>query len=328
MDLHHLIIIVAMGFLAAALYQSRKTSHHIPPALRKRWAVLEGLIPFFLVGYAVEIMVRVKLGLGPADYMVGSVYLGGAVFVFMIMRMSRLAMRQIKLDESRIAKMNEELAAAYESTIEGWGRALELRDKETEGHTQRVTIMTMALATAFPFSPEELRYIKFGSLLHDIGKMAVPDLILLKDGPLTPEEKAVMRLHPEYARDMLSGIEFLRPAMDIPYCHHECWDGSGYPRGLKGEAIPLAARIFAVADVWDALSYERRYHEAWDTALVCDHIRAGAGSRFDPQVVDKFLGLDLCRIDRLVEALDVQVKVGPQAGEEKNSFALHRGMLG
>ena len=321
MDLHHLIIIVAMAFLAAALYQSRKTSEFIPPSLSQRWVVLEGLIAFFLTGYAVEIMVRARLGLGPAEYVVSFVYLGGAVFVFMIMRISRLALGQIKHDESRIARMNEELAAAYESTIAGWGRALELRDKETEGHTQRVAIMTMALATAFPFSPEELRYIKFGALLHDIGKMAVPDIILLKEGLLTPEEKEVMRHHPEYARDMLSGIEFLRPALDIPYCHHECWDGSGYPRGLKGEAIPLAARIFAVADVWDALSYERRYHEAWDTAQVCDHIRAGAGSRFDPQVVDKFLELDFCGIKRLVFGLEPQAKAEAQAGEEKNSFA-------
>lgn len=294
MGLHHLIISIGIIFMAASIYQSRKIAEFIPPALRRRWLVLEGLMYFFLLGYSTELFASTRMIVGPSRYLVSLVYLGGAVFVFMIMKMSRLAMRQIKHDDARIFRMNEELQEAYDSTIEGWGRALELRDKETEGHTQRVCAMTMALAACFPFTPQELRYIKFGALLHDIGKMGVPDAILMKDGPLTAEEKAVMRHHPEYARDMLSGIDFLRPALDIPYCHHECWDGSGYPQGLKGEEIPLAARIFAVADVWDALSSERRYHEAWNTPKVCEHIRHGEGSQFDPQVVAKFLELDFC----------------------------------
>jgi len=126
--------------------------------------------------------------------------------------------------------------------------------------------------------------------------MGVPDAILLNKGTLTSEEKAIMRRHPDYAREMLSGIIFLKPALDIPYCHHECWDGSGYPQGLKAEAIPLAARIFAVVDVWDALLNARRYHEAWTADQVCEHLRCGAGSHFDPQVVTKFLELDLCKM--------------------------------
>jgi HD-GYP domain-containing protein (c-di-GMP phosphodiesterase class II) len=328
MGIHHLVVLTGIGFLAASLHQSRKINEYIPGALRWRWLVMEGLMAFFLLGYIVELFAKGRMGAETAEFLVSSVYLGGAVFVFMIMRMSRLTLSRIKRDERRIAGMNEKLIAAYESTIEGWGRALELRDKETEGHTQRVCVMTMALAAAFPFTPEELRYIKFGALLHDIGKMGVPDSILMKDGPLTPEEIAVMNHHPEYARQMLAGIEFLRPAMDIPYCHHERWDGSGYPRGLKGEAIPLAARIFAVADVWDALAHARRYHEAWSTERVCDLIRDGSGSNFDPQVVVSFLALDFCGIDRIVQGLDAQGKARLQADGEKNSFPRNDGMLG
>ncbi len=298
MGIHHLVLLSAIVFLAAALYQSRKIGEIIPQALHRRWLVMEGLIAFFLLGYVVEFFVRGMMQLGPAEYLISAVYLGGAVFVSMIMRLSRLALHQIRRDEQRIAGMHAELRAAYESTIAGWGRALELRDHETEGHTQRVCAMTMALAATYPFTPEELRAIKYGALLHDIGKMAVPDAILLNKGPLTPEEKEVMTRHPEFAREMLSGIEFLRPSMDIPYCHHERWDGLGYPQGLRGEAIPLAARIFAVADVWDALISKRRYHEPWTKELVCAHICAGSGTSFDPAVVAKFLTLDLCALEQ------------------------------
>ena len=295
MSLYHPTIVLGMGFLVASLYQSRRIGELIPAALLPRWHVLESLIGFFLLGYSAQVLAKAQVPPGPAEYMVGTVYLGGAVFVFLAMRLSRLAMRQIRRDEGRISRLNEELKVAYESTIEGWGRALELRDKETEGHTQRVCELTMRLAEGFAFTPEERRYLKFGALLHDIGKMGVPDAILMKDGPLSEEEMAVMMRHPEHARNMLSGIEFLRPAIAIPYCHHEHWDGSGYPRGLKGEEIPLAARIFAVADVWDALVSERRYHGAWKTEEVCAHILAGSGSQFDPQVVERFLELDYCR---------------------------------
>ncbi|MBI4316523.1 MAG: HD-GYP domain-containing protein, partial [Chloroflexi bacterium] len=132
-----------------------------------------------------------------------------------------------------------------------------------------------------------------GALLHDIGKMGVPDSILLKPGPLTDEEWVIMRLHPQLAYDMLSPINYLRSALDIPYCHHEKWDGTGYPRGLKGEQIPLAARPFAVVDVWDALRSDRPYRAAWPEEKVIEHIKAGSGSHFDPQVVEAFLGLQI-----------------------------------
>ena len=184
-----------------------------------------------------------------------------------------------------LEKRNYELMQAYDATIQGWSRALDLRDHETEGHTSRVTQITADLAKLFGFSEDELIHIRRGAILHDIGKMGVPDEILLKPGPLSEEEWEVMRRHPEFAFDMLSQIDFLQPAIDIPYSHHEKWDGSGYPQGLTGESIPLSARMFAVVDVWDALLSDRPYRKAWQLEDVLNHIRSLAGTHFDPQVV-------------------------------------------
>jgi len=188
-----------------------------------------------------------------------------------------------------LQQANEELSQAYDSTIEGWSHALDLRDKETEGHTQRVTKMTVALARVMGLSEEALVHIRRGALLHDIGKMGVPDGILLKPEGLTAEEWTVMRRHPQFAHEMLAPIDYLKPALDIPYCHHEKWDGTGYPRGLKGEAIPLAARIFAVMDVYDALTSERPYRTAWTKEKTLEHIHLLAGTHLDPKVVALFL---------------------------------------
>ncbi|HET6312785.1 MAG TPA: PAS domain S-box protein, partial [Chloroflexia bacterium] len=188
-----------------------------------------------------------------------------------------------------LQRSNTELALAYDNTLEGWSRALDLRDKETEGHTRRVTDVTVRLARSMGVGEAGVLQIQRGALLHDIGKMGIPDSILLKPGPLTDEEWEIMRRHPVYAYELLSPISFLRPALDIPYCHHEKWDGTGYPRGLKGEQIPLAARIFAVVDVHDALSSDRPYRAAWPPEKVREHIRMGAGTHFDPDVVDAFL---------------------------------------
>ncbi|MBK9711883.1 MAG: response regulator [Kouleothrix sp.] len=190
-------------------------------------------------------------------------------------------------------RAHAELAQAYTSTLEGWARALELRDKETEGHAQRVTELTVALARSMGFSESELVHIRRGALLHDIGKMGVPDSILLKPGPLTAEEWVIMRQHPVYAYEMLVPITYLRLALDIPYCHHEKWDGSGYPRGLQGEQIPLSARIFSVVDVWDALRFDRPYRKGWPEDRVREHIREQSGTHFDPQVVAAFLKLQV-----------------------------------
>jgi HD-GYP domain-containing protein (c-di-GMP phosphodiesterase class II) len=184
---------------------------------------------------------------------------------------------------------------AYDATLEGWVHALDLRDKETEGHTRRVTEVTLLLAKSIGMAEEKLVHVRRGALLHDIGKIGIPDHILQKPGPLTSEEIETMRQHPIYAYEMLSPIDYLRPALEIPYCHHEKWDGSGYPRGLKEDKIPLTARIFALADVWDALCFDRRYRRAWPVERVRKHIHKQAGSHFDPQLVEVFLELDLER---------------------------------
>ncbi len=202
-----------------------------------------------------------------------------------------IAIDNAELFES-LQRSNTELALAYDATIEGWARALELRDRETEGHTRRVAELAMRLARAMGVGEVELVRLRRGALLHDIGKMGIPDSILLKPGPLTEEEWALMRQHPQHAYEMLSPIVFLRPALDIPHSHHEKWDGAGYPRGLKGEQIPLAARIFAVVDVWDALRSNRPYRPAWPEAQAREHMRSLAGTHFDPKAVEVFMRLE------------------------------------
>ncbi|WP_082390152.1 HD domain-containing phosphohydrolase [Ornatilinea apprima] len=183
---------------------------------------------------------------------------------------------------------HDELSLAYDATIQGWSKTLELRDLETKGHSDRVMELTLQLARQLNVPEEQFVHLRRGALLHDIGKTGIPDSILLKPGPLTDAEIQVMRKHPEYAMQLLSSVPFLRPALDIPYCHHEKWDGNGYPRGLKGEDIPLAARIFSVIDVFDALCYERPYRYAWSKKRVLAYIRERSGVDFDPRVVEAF----------------------------------------
>jgi response regulator RpfG family c-di-GMP phosphodiesterase len=190
-----------------------------------------------------------------------------------------------------LQRSNIELNLAYDSTLEGWSRALDLHDRETENHTQRVTQTTLRLARAMSVDESDLVQIRRGALLHDIGKLGIPDNILLKPGPLNDEERIIIQKHPMLAFEMLAPILYLRPALDIPYCHHEKWDGSGYPRGLKGEQIPLAARIFAVVDVWDALLSNRPYKKSWSNEKVRAHLQEQAGHHFDPRVVEAFITL-------------------------------------
>jgi PAS domain S-box-containing protein len=190
-----------------------------------------------------------------------------------------------------LQRSNQELIQAYDTTLEGWARALELRDRETEGHTRRVTELTMRLARYIGVNDNEMVDIYRGVLLHDIGKMGVPDHILKKKGKLTPEEWDEMRQHPTYAYNLLSPISFLRGVLDIPYCHHERWDGKGYPRGLKGEQIPLSARIFSVVDNWDALLSDRPYRKAWPPDKVKAYLRESAGTLLDPRIVEIFLSM-------------------------------------
>ena len=192
---------------------------------------------------------------------------------------------------SNLQRSNTEITSAYDATIEGWSRALDMRDHETDGHTQSVVRLTIRLAKQLQIPSKNLIHLRRGAALHDIGKMGIPDRILHKPGPLTEEEWKIMRQHPQYAYDLLSPIDYLRPAMDIPCSHHERWDGSGYPSGLKGEEIPLPARLFAVVDVFDALVSDRPYRSAWPKQAALDHIQEGAGSLFDPTIATTFLKL-------------------------------------
>jgi PAS domain S-box-containing protein len=201
----------------------------------------------------------------------------------------------IAIDNTRVLRAlqysNTELAMAYDQTIEGWSRALDLRDKETEGHSRRVTEMTVRLARAMDVPESEIVHIRRGALLHDIGKMGIPDEILHKPGKLSSQEWEVMKKHPDYAHELLAPIGFLGEALEIPYAHHEKWDGTGYPRGLRGEQIPRSARIFAIVDVWDALKSDRPYRLGWASDQVIEHLKQGSGTHFDPAVVAAFLRL-------------------------------------
>ncbi len=211
-------------------------------------------------------------------------------FLDAISRLAAIAIDRLNLYEN-LEKSNIELTQAYEATIEGWAKAIELRDGETEGHSRRVEALTMNLARKMGVSEQELVHMRRGALLHDIGKMAIPDEILLKTGKLSDEEWLVMKKHPIYAFEMLSKIEYLKQALDIPTCHHERWDGSGYPAGLAGENIPLQARIFAVVDVWDALQADRPYRKAWSEEKTIQYLIDQSEKEFDPQVVIEFLDL-------------------------------------
>ncbi len=195
---------------------------------------------------------------------------------------------------NRFRKLHQALSLledAYEATLQGWVRALDLREHELEGHSQRVAEMTVRLGRELGIEPDELVHIHRGALLHDIGKIAIPDAILRKAGPLSESEWEIMRRHPEYARSMLEPIAYLRPALQIPYCHHERWDGKGYPRGLRGEGIPRAARIFTAVDIWDALSSDRPYRARWESEQVRSYLKANVGIIFDPEVVTTFLAI-------------------------------------
>ena len=195
----------------------------------------------------------------------------------------------LDVTDRRLAEEN--LLKAYDTTLWGWAKALELRDKETEDHSRRVTELTVTLARAMGLQGKELTHIRRGAILHDIGKMGIPDEILRKRGKLTIAERKIVERHPNYSYELLSPIPFLEKALDIPYCHHEHWDGSGYPRGLKGEEIPLAARIFSIIDVWDALLSDRSYSKAWPKESAIGYLKEQTGKYFDPKIVSVFLDL-------------------------------------
>ena len=206
-----------------------------------------------------------------------------------ILRINRY--RKLRDEHALLEIAHKELETSYDQTIQGWVKALDFRDQETEGHTRRVTEMTLRLAKKMGVPEEEMIYVRRGALLHDIGKMAVPDKILHKPGKLSEAEWDTMRMHPAFAAEWLSQIEHLKPALEIPLYHHEKWDGSGYPGGLSGNKIPLSARCFAVVDVWDALRSARPYKKAWTNEEALEYITASSGTHFDPAVVEAFLEL-------------------------------------
>lgn len=259
---------------------------HVDGAFPPRWIETEQFVAYIGVPLitkgsvtgVLEIFQRSSLGSDPA----------WMNFLEAIANQASIAIDNAKLIKD-LQTANLELTLAYDATIEGWAHALELRDGETEGHSHRVAAMTVELAEKMGLKDEELLHIRRGALLHDIGKMAIPDDILKKQDTLTPEEWEIMRKHPIYSIKMLEPIEFLRPALGIPAAHHEWWDGNGYPNGLKGEEIPLAARIFSVVDVWDALIYDRRYREGWQKQKVIDHLLSLSGRQFDPMVITEFM---------------------------------------
>jgi putative two-component system response regulator len=204
-----------------------------------------------------------------------------------ILRLNRF--RTMIEQRDQLSQKNAELITAYDKTIEGWSRALDLRDKETEGHTQRVTEKSIKLARLAGIAEEQLIHIRRGALLHDIGKLGIPDSILLKPGPLTKDEWEKMKMHPVYAYEWLAQIDYLKPAVEIPYCHHEKWNGTGYPRKLSGQDIPVAARIFSIVDVWDALLSERPYRKSLSVADVRSYLQDHSGIDFDPEYTSIFL---------------------------------------
>lgn len=196
---------------------------------------------------------------------------------------------EYKLAEELSLKAHMELEMSYTATLNGWSRALELRDRETQGHSQRVTDKSVEIALRIGISLEKVIHIRHGALLHDIGKMAIPDAILFKPGPLTTYERQIMEQHPTYAYNLLSSIQYLQPALTIPYSHHEHWDGSGYPQGLKAENIPVEARIFSIVDVWDSLNADRPYRAAWTEDKSREYLWDNRGTLFDPDLVSIFL---------------------------------------
>lgn len=199
--------------------------------------------------------------------------------------------RNLVEQRDELEKAHEDLITSYHMTIEGWVNALDLRDKETEGHTQRVTQKVLEFAKVMGISEDRMEHVRMGALLHDIGKLGVPDSILLKPGKLTDDEWTIMRRHPENAYKWLSTVEYLIPVLDIPYSHHERWDGTGYPRGMRGDEIPLFARMFAIVDVWDALRSDRPYRGSMPEQEVLDYIRKDSGKHFDPALVEIFISM-------------------------------------
>lgn len=256
-----------------------------PDALRKEMLIDEGFVSRVVVPFVAKDELKGVLEIFHRERLAPNAE--WIEFLETLAGQAAIAIDSAQLFED-LQRSAAELQQAYDATIEGWSRALDLRDRETEGHTQRVLEMTVKMARAAGIAEEEIVHVRRGALLHDIGKMGVPDRILNKPDKLSDDEWEIMRRHPGLAYEMLNPIAYLHPALDIPYCHHEKWDGTGYPRGLKSDEIPLAARLFAVVDVWDALMSDRPYRRSWPEEQVFEYIRSQSGKHFDPRAVDVF----------------------------------------
>lgn len=258
-------------------------------SIRKNVYITE--LPIVMVTGLAEVEMRIKAFEAGADDVIQKPYHQAELkaIVRNVMKLNRF--RKLAEQRNQIQRVLQHVESAYDATIEGWMKALDLRDQETEGHSVRVADLTVMLARVMGVHEDHLANIRRGALLHDIGKLAIPDSILKKPGALTPEERLMVNKHPMFAHEMLYGIEYLRPCLEIPVYHHEKWDGTGYPFHLKGEQIPFSARLFSVIDVWDALSFDRPYRKALAQGEVRDYIRSECGKHFDPAVCDAFLSL-------------------------------------
>lgn len=317
---HLLGVVVAVGIALAVEFVSRRnTLLSVLVMIFFTWAAISSLVffsggsesPFFIVFLAVVLLSSVFLGRLGGVISLGLTVLSALAILrleadgvqlplniqydisdqWIVLGMSFFIVFGSSVLMSNTIQLTTELQDSYDQTLMGYARALEARDGNTREHSDRVVALTMQLALQYGFSNGQLEAIRRGALLHDIGKIGISDGILRKPESLSDAERGEMRKHPEIARNLLAGIKFLEGSVSIPIFHHERWDGSGYPQGLKGEDIPLEARIFAVVDVWDALTSKRPYREAWDSAKARAYLREHAGTLFDPEVVERFLKL-------------------------------------
>jgi putative nucleotidyltransferase with HDIG domain len=249
------------------------------------WFTLASIVSLVAIAF-LEIHGYVHPTIGPTRY---SDLIPVVILLVVAATVTWVVARNIDSNLERVKKSESELRTNYDLTLEAWAKVLEYRDKETEGHSRRLVELSTQLARALKVSEEEIVYLRRGALLHDIGKLAVPDHILLKPGALDEEERKLLQQHPVYAKQMLSQVSFLQRSIDVAYSHHERWDGKGYPDGLKGEQIPLSARIFTVVDQWDALRSDRPYRKAWPAEKVIAYFRENAGTIFDPHILGVFL---------------------------------------
>lgn len=277
-----------LGLLGTALVKNVLVNATVPTIINIMGLVLSAIILIILIGFTLSaLLTRPLTNLMKASQAVTAGDLSIKVNSETNDEIGILAESFNQMVQS-LNQSHHRMVETYDKTLEGWAKALELKDKETSGHTLRVTEMTVSMARLLNLTEEQVEHIRRGAMLHDIGKMGIPDQILLKPGKLDEKEWKLMRNHPAYAYEMLKDIPFLEPALEIPYCHHERWDGMGYPRGLAGEEIPLSARLFAIVDAWDALISDRPYHQGLPEDAALEEIRAGSGTQFDPGLVEIF----------------------------------------